>query len=135
MKLITRDTDYAVRALRYIAVYGQEAISAKDMVKALKIPRPFLRKIMQILNKKGVVRSYRGRAGGFTLSVPAERIFLLDVLKIFQGPFKLNECMFKKNICPDRGCCILKQKINDIEKRVFNDLHKISIASLIKKES
>ena len=84
MKLITRDTDYAVRALCYMAGTKRQMVSVPDLVKELKVPGPFLRKILQILNKKGVLRSSKGRGGGFMLAGAPKKIFLVDLMEIFQ---------------------------------------------------
>ena len=134
MKLITRNTDYAVRALCCIAEQKQEVISADQLVKSLKMPRPFLRKILQILNKEGLLNSSKGKGGGFTLALSPGEIVLTDVMKIFQGPIKLNECTFKKKVCPNVKDCLLKKKIDEIEKEVIVKLKTITIASIIKKE-
>ncbi len=133
MKLITRNTDYAVRALCCIAEQKQEVISANQIVKHSDIPRPFSRKILQILNKEGLLNSYRGKGGGFTLTLPPEKISLVNVMEIFQGPIKLNECKFKKSDCPHTSDCLLKKKIDEIEKEVIVKLKAITIASIIKK--
>ena len=134
MKLITRNTDYAVRALCCIAEQKQEVISADQLVKSLKMPRPFLRKILQTLNKEGLLNSSKGKGGGFTLTISPEKITLTDVMKIFQGPLKLNECKFRKNDCPYISDCFLKKKIDEIEKEVIAKLKAITITSIIKKE-
>ena len=43
MKLITRDTDYAVRAIAHIALKKGGIVSAPELQNALRIPMPFLR--------------------------------------------------------------------------------------------
>jgi Rrf2 family protein len=134
VKLITRNTDYAVRALCCIIQQKKDIVSAEQIVKHLKIPRPFLRKILQILNKEGLLISYKGKDGGFALTLPPEKISLMEVMKIFQTPIKLNECKFKKSDCPEIENCSLKKKIDEIEKEVFIKLKAITISSLIKKE-
>ena len=134
MKLITRNTDYAVRALCCIAEQKQEVISADRLVKSLDMPRPFLRKILQTLNKKGLLNSSRGKGGGFALALSPGKITLTDVMKIFQGPIRLNECKFKKSYCPYISDCLLKKKIDEIEKEVIAKLKAITIASITKKE-
>ena len=91
MKLLTRNTDYAVRAICYMAKRGEGVISVTELVKSLKIPRPFLRKILQTLNKKGIVRSSKGIGGGFRLAVAPGKIYLVDLIKVFQGPLKDNK--------------------------------------------
>jgi Rrf2 family protein len=134
VKLITRNTDYAVRALCCIAEQKQGVISADQLVKSLKMPRPFLRKILQTLNKEGLLNSSKGKGGGFTLIISPEKITLTDVMKIFQGPLKLNECKFRKSDCPYISDCFLKKKIDEIEKEVIAKLKAITITSIIKKE-
>lgn len=132
MKLITRDTDYAVRALCFFATHKNKIISVAGLVKELKIPRPFLRKILQLLTKNNVLHSYKGHGGGFSLLIPADKIHLIDLIMIFQGPIELNECLFKKRVCPNRGVCKLRSKINEIEEKVLKDAGLITIGSLIK---
>ena len=131
MKLITRNTDYAVRALCCIAEQKQEVISADQLVKSLEMPRPFLRKILQILNKEGLLNSSKGKGGGFALAVSPGKITVTDLMKIFQGPLKLNECTFKKKVCSNVKDCPLKKKIDEIEKEVILRLKAITLESLL----
>ncbi len=131
MKIITRDTDYAIRALCYLAKHGKKFISCKELVSCLKVPRPFLRKILQKISKKHFVRSVKGKGGGFLLERPADKIFIIDLIKVFQGPVKIAEHIFKKNICPHIKTCVLKRKLDRIEELVIKELKAITIASLI----
>lgn len=131
MKLITRNTDYALRALCYIARQKKESVSAAEMVAALEIPRPFLRKILQALSGEGLLRSSKGQGGGFSLSRPMKDILLTDLIRIFQNTIQLNECIFKKKVCPNRRTCALKKEIDGIERQVLGRLGRISVASLV----
>lgn len=134
MKLISRNTDYAVRAVCYIARQKEKVVSVTDLVKALNIPKPFLRKILQTLNRKAILVSYKGKGGGFQLAGSADKIFLLDLIEAFQGTFSLNECTFKKEICPNKKKCFLKKKIDLIENYVFSQLRSITVGSILKGE-
>ena len=131
MKLLTRNTDYAVRAVCYMAKRKDELVSVPELVKALRIPRPFLRKILQVLNKKGILKSHKGSGGGFELARKPRDIYLPDIMEAFQGPFELNECFFKKEICPNKKTCVLKKKIDLIEKSVLKQLKAITIDSIL----
>ncbi len=133
MKLIIRDTDYAVRALCFIAKSKKNRVPVSWLVRELNIPRPFLRRILQVLNQKKILNSYKGQGGGFSLAKPKEEISLIDLMKIFQGHIKLNECLFKKKICPNIKVCKLKKKIDKIEKHVLSELREITLAYLLKK--
>ncbi|MFA5115054.1 MAG: Rrf2 family transcriptional regulator [Candidatus Omnitrophota bacterium] len=132
MKLITRDTDYAIRAISYIASTKKKMVSARDLVEVLKIPRPFLRKILQRLNRAGLLKSYKGQGGGFALEVPPQRISLMRLMNVFQGPFRLNECFFKKKRCPNLKRCRLKRRIERIERFIVKELKAIDMGCLLK---
>lgn len=133
MKFINRDTDYAIKALCFLAQAKEKEkiISVSELVQKLKIPRPFLRKIFQKLNQGKILRSYKGNGGGFSLAMPAKSILLVDLIKIFQGEFQLNSCLFKKGICPDVRVCLLKHKLEEIERHVVRELKSITIESLL----
>ena len=134
MKLITRDIDYAVRALIYLADNkSEETVPVPELVDELGITRPFLRKIMQLLAKAGIVRSHKGNKGGFRLIKKPEDIYLKDLIEIFQGKFSLNECLLNKGICPNKGNCILKDRVDGIEEKVKIELGSIDLRSLIKR--
>ncbi len=132
MKLITRDTDYALRALCFIAKRKKEMFSVAELSRELNVPRPFLRKILQLLNIKGILNSTRGQGGGFLLGKKPTKISLTDIMRTFQGKLRLNECSLNKLICPNQKGCILRKKIAKIESYVLKELGSISIASLLK---
>ena len=131
MKLITRDTDYSIRALIYIASDKDRIISITELVKELDIPRPFLRKILQVLSISEVLKSYKGKNGGFELARTPGKIRLLDLMEIFQGKFVLSECLFKKNICPNQISCKLRAQLDSLEELVENKVKEITLASLL----
>lgn len=133
MKLINRNTDYAVRALSYFAQTQDRIVPVGELVDQLAIPRPFLRKILQILHQEGQLLAYKGRNGGFKLAYSPNRIFLADLIAIFQGPLKLNECIFKKRICPEVKVCRLRKQIALIEQKAIAELKRITIKSLLNK--
>ena len=131
MKLITRDTDYSIRALIYIARNKDRIVSITELVKELGTPRPFLRKILQSLSTSGVLKSYKGKNGGFELARKQETIRLLDLMEIFQGKFKLTECLLKKKICPNQISCKLRAQLDSLEELVENKIKEITLASLL----
>ncbi len=130
MKLITRNTDYALRALCYISKQ-KDLVAVDELVKKLGVPRPFMRKILQQLNKKRILVSYKGQGGGFKLRITPEKIYIIEIMRIFQGNVGINGCFLKKDICPNKGRCVLRKKIHLIEDNMFKQLKKINIASLI----
>jgi len=131
LKLITRETDYAIRALGYIAKNDGRIISITEIVKELDQPRPFLRKLLQILNQKGILKSFRGKDGGFKLALKPEDITLVGIMEIFQGKFKLKDCLLKKKICPNKSTCLLKAKLDKIERYMEEELRTTTLKAII----
>ena len=131
MKLLTRNTDYAIRAVCRMAEEREKVFSAADLVRDLKIPRPFMRKLLQELNKNGLLSSYRGRGGGFKLALPPEEIYISGIAEIFQGKLVLNEHIFRGKPCPRQRRCNLKAKLDEIEKMVVEQIEAITIASIM----
>jgi Rrf2 family protein len=131
MKLITRNTDYALRAICYIAK-RKTVVTVAELVKTLSVPHSFMRKILQQLNRNKILKSYKGQLGGFKLNLLPQRISIIQIMRIFQGQVSLNECFLKKDICPNKIKCILRKKIRRIENDVLTQLGQIDVASLIR---
>lgn len=91
---ITRQADYAVRAVRYLARQGANQRSATSTVaQEMKIPPSFLAKIISQLSIAGLLHTSRGARGGVTLARPPKDISLLDVVEAIDGPILINECV------------------------------------------
>lgn len=98
--IITRATEYAIRAILYMACQPQgEIIFKKDICRAQEITPAFLTKILQPLIKAGIVGSQRGVGGGFYLAKPAAEINLFDIVTSQEGALYLNQCLIKEGNC------------------------------------
>ena len=84
---ISAKSDYAVRAMAELAAGGQQgAVKAEQIAVAQDIPLNFLLGILRELRNAHLVRSQRGREGGYVLSRPAAEITLADVIRAVDGP-------------------------------------------------
>ena len=130
MKLINKNTDYAIKALCFIAKQ-KGIISVGELSKRLSIPRPFLRRILQMLNKADILTSYKGKKGGFKLCRDSKDIYVKELIEIFQGPLLLSNCFIGNKLCYDFKSCPLRKKIKKIERDIIKKIQKLTIASLI----
>lgn len=134
MKLITKDTDYAVRAVVCMAGSRKKVVAVKELAEELDISKPFLRKVLQLLNKKGLLRSYKGKNGGFALKVDPGKITIFNLIKIFQGEFRLKEHNFKGKICSSYKTCYFRKRMDKIEGYVVKELKAITIRALVREK-
>jgi Rrf2 family protein len=79
--------EYAVRAMVQLAtVDGGVRVTTDDLAQAQGIPPQFLVDILSDLRNDRLVRSHRGRDGGYELARPGDEISIADVLRSIDGP-------------------------------------------------
>jgi len=132
MRLITKNIYYAIRSLLYIAQKPNEMTSVSELVDKLKMRRAFLRKILQVLSKHKILKSFRGQGGGFVLNIRPSKLRIIDVMEIFRGKEDFMSCLLEKDICPYPDDCPLMTKMKDIEKNIYIVLETTTIAALLK---
>ena len=130
LRLISRQVDYAVNALCYLASndsFGR----VSDLQRILGMPMSFMRETMRMLGKAGVLHSCRGKKGGFTLAIPPEKINVSMLMGIFHDAYEEDHCMLKKWECQRKKSCGLRRELIAIEKVVRGRLENVTIASLM----
>ncbi len=132
MKLLTKHTDYAIRALLVLAKKNNLFVSARAIAKEQNMPYQFLRRILQMLIKHKLVVSKEGGGGGFKLNKPPKSIPVEQIIEIFQGNVQFSECMFRKKICCNHAACVIRKQIQKIEQIVVSKFTKITIATLLR---
>lgn len=79
--------EYAVRAMVQLATAEPgTVVKTDDIAAAQGIPAQFLVDILSDLRTDRLVRSQRGRDGGYELARPATEISVADVLRCIDGP-------------------------------------------------
>lgn len=84
---ISAKSDYAIRAMAELATaWGEGSVKAEDIAIAQDIPLNFLLGILRELRNGQLVRSVRGREGGYLLSRAPQEIALADIIRVVDGP-------------------------------------------------
>jgi Rrf2 family protein len=134
--IITRATEYAIRAVLYMASQPQgEIILKKDICRVQEITPAFLTKILQPLIKEGIVGSQRGVGGGFFLAKPAADITLFDIVKSQEGPLNLNQCLIDGNDCSREIFCPVHGAWQEIRTEFMATLTRYDFATLAARQA
>ncbi len=131
--LVTRETDYAVRCVLYLARERNLIASVTEIAGVMHIPKTFLAKILQRLVRGGIVASIRGMKGGFHLIRKPAEITLLDIMEAIQGPACINVCAVESKQCRLSSTCAVHPVWVEIRKEVEKRLKKETIDQLIRK--
>jgi Rrf2 family protein len=92
--MLSQKSHYALRALLVLASRNDsQPVQISDIAASANIPRKFLEQILLELKKPGIVRSHRGRLGGYSLGRAAKDISFADVLRVTDGPLALSPCV------------------------------------------
>lgn len=74
---------------------NEEALLISDIAETYDIPKKFLEQILLALKHHGLVRSKRGKFGGYLLLKRPEEITFGQVLRIVDGPIAPLPCLSK----------------------------------------
>jgi Rrf2 family protein len=130
---ITRQADYAVRAVLHLAELknnGGRAPTSKIATEE-HIPPSFLAKIVSQLSVAGVVQTSRGARGGVSLSRDPSEITLLEVVEAIDGPITINECVNDPSACPFGDRCKVHTIWCSVQSEMINKLSGTTFAQLV----
>ena len=134
MKL-TRGGEYGIRGVLYLAQQDNGKISMLSAIaKAQDVPPRFLAKIFQALARAGIVRSYRGAKGGFSLGRAAGEITIKDVIEAIEGPIYLNVCLVGPGECTRDKICPMHVVWEEAQEKMMGVLGRANFADLVKAE-
>ena len=133
MLQLTRDGEYAVRAVVFLASQPEGKVSLiNEIAEVQEVPKSYLSKIMQHLTRAGLVKSRRGARGGFTLARPADSITLREAIEAVEGPIFLNVCLIRKGECHRDDFCPVHPVWKEAQKKLMEVLDSKTLADLVK---
>ena len=132
--IYTGSAKYAIRAMVCLAAHNGQGrpFSAAGVAEAENIPPFYLAKVLQDLGRAGLLKSARGRGGGFFLSRPADEIFLIDVVQAVEDPRRLEkECILGIDECNDETPCPLHETWRSFRDGALDSLRALTVADLV----
>ncbi len=131
---ITRQADYAVRAVLHLTRNGNQRIATSMIAEEQRIPPSFLAKIISQLSIAGLLHTSRGARGGVTLARDAKEITLLEVIEAIDGPIQLNECVGDNGTCSFDDDCPLRPVWCDAQEELVGRLKSTNFADMLTKD-
>jgi len=129
---ITRQADYAIRAVRHLSNLPlNERAATSKVAREQSIPPSFLAKIISQLSIAGLLHTSRGARGGVSLARDPKEISLLDVVEAIDGPILLNECVAESNLCVFESDCPLKPIWGDAQVELVSKLRSTNFAQFV----
>jgi Rrf2 family protein len=138
MKLSSQE-EYGLRCLLQLAKAGEGAsLTIAELAEREGVSAPNVAKIMRILRRAGLVRSTRGKAGGYTLARPAAGFRVLDAVSALGGRlFDSGFCDRHAGLgrsCLNTSDCSIRPVLRHLQQAVDHVLGELTLASLLGSE-
>lgn len=135
--MLSATCKYGIRAVIFIASRPDKKLNTglKQIADELKIPQPYLAKILQILSRKKILRSAKGPHGGFYLFKPADEMTLMDIIDAVDGGEFFDRCYVTGEKCnfdlPGKAVCILHNDLREEKERLSKFFSSKTIEAIV----
>ena len=135
--MLSQKCKYALQALLLLAREPTQDLQlVSDIAEREKLPKKFLEAILLELNRNGLVRSRRGRGGGYALAKPAELITFGQVVRIIEGPLAPLSCVSvnyyrRCDDCKDEMTCEIRKVMRRVRDAISAELDGTSLQDAV----
>lgn len=103
--MISQTLEYALRAVVTLAQNQGKACTSQQISELTQVPAAYLSKLMQMLVRRGLLRSQRGLHGGFVLAREPDVLTIWDIVDAVEPFQRIRVCPLglathATNLCP-----------------------------------
>lgn len=115
------EADYGLRITNYLSELGMdERVRSRRIAEDCCISEKFTLKVLHKLLKGGIVKSYRGVQGGYSIAKEPATITYLDVIELIDGPLYINKCLEDPAHCTANRVpiCLVHDRLYNVNKKM-----------------
>jgi Rrf2 family protein len=137
--VLSNKAKYALKALLVLAEEHERGpVLIADLAERGEIPKKFLEAILLSLKNRGLLRSKKGKGGGYSLARPPEQIALGDVIRVTDGPLALVPCASltayrKCDDCSDELRCGIRLVMKEVRDSTARILDATSLSDVLRR--
>jgi Rrf2 family protein len=113
---------------------GADPVTLREIAENTAISRPYLDQVAVGLKTSALIRSMRGRGGGYQLTRPAGEISVRQIIEAAIGPINVVDCVMRPEICDRSDCCECRWVYQRINDEITNLLNGMSLGELADRE-
>jgi len=133
MKLSTR-ARYALRMMvEFARRSGEDPVSLAEVAESTNLPKRYLDQLVIGLKAQALLRSVRGRGGGYQLTRPPEEISVGQITQAAIGPINVVECVLQPDVCPRSDDCEFRWIYAQVNAQITEVLDGITVADLVRR--
>lgn len=128
---LSKSTELALHSLWQLAHRTPELLLVSDMAGKQHVSESYLAKIFQKLAREGLVRSTRGKHGGFALAKKPDQITLASIIRAVETRTCFFECQDRSRRCRGKKDCFVRNIFKDAEERMLTVLEGTTLADIM----
>jgi Rrf2 family protein len=139
--MLSKRAKYGLRALVYLARrQGEGPIQIRDISDTLNIPRKFLEAILLDLRNEGMLRSRKGKEGGYLMERSPDTITIGRIVRFIDGPLAAVPCVSQTayarcDDCPDEKTCVVRCIMKEVRDATAKILDETTLDQLVARET
>jgi Rrf2 family protein len=138
--MLSKKTKYAINALMYLAKrQGEGPILISQIAGEQHIPQKFLEAILLDLKNAGILRSKKGKGGGYLLVKHPDEVNMADVMRLFDGAIAFLPCVTHRYYerceeCKDEKVCGIRDVFMDVRNESVRILKEGTLTNVLERE-
>lgn len=131
MLRLSKITDYGTIVMTHLARAPGRVQSAADIAHGTHVALPTVSKVLKLLTQEGLVLSYRGSQGGYSLARPPETISVAEIIAALEGPIAFTECSVDTGLCDQEASCAIRSNWQKINGVIRTALQGVTLAQML----
>lgn len=135
--MLTKSTEYAIRALIYVQLQNWKELrpGVVEIAREIEAPAAFTAKILHTLSSREILESMKGRGGGFFFTNNHSEVTLYQIIMVMEGDRLFTKCGFGLKNCNDANPCPVHDRYVALRTELLNMAQSESVESLARKIS
>ena len=130
--MISTKGRYALRVMIDLAQNSKEGfVSLKDVAKRQQISMKYLEMIVSILNSGKMVKSQRGKAGGYRLIKDPSEYSVGSIIKLAEGTLATGSCHLEGGSCERMEKCVTYPLWKQLDEVIDDYLENVTLKDLM----
>jgi len=133
MKISTK-VRYATRAMLELALQSsQSPVLIDTIAKNQDLSKKYLETLLNTLKNNGLVKSVRGKGGGYKLNVDPDTVTVKDIYVAIEGAHAVVDCVNGEDFCMRGDICATQELWSQITLSILSIMENHTLSDLVRR--
>lgn len=124
---------YGVRMVVTLA-RKERVVNTAELAGEMMVSPLYLRQLALPLERRGIIKGFRGAKGGYILTVNPAKINLMEIVQAYDEDFSLLDCIKSPTSCLQSANCVSRYLWKGLSDLLKDTLQKMTLKELMDQE-